>query len=278
MQTAKKINSSIRSFGGKSNFLGEIYKYFPSNESYSSYVEPFMGSMVVGLNLNHPKCSIIVNDLNKNIYSFFKVLQDKEMFVRLKEKLDIIFYSEDIFKESREWLYEAEQKDGYSIEDRAYHFFIVNRMSYSGNMASFGRNMVIRRGVSKSVSDTFSTIDGLSEMHERIQRFIIFNRDGTELINNYDNPKYFMYCDPPYHFSTRTTARYPVDMDNEMQEKFVKLIVNGEAKYLVSAYNCELYNDVLLNNSKWRRVDFTVNTITGTNVAKEKTESLYINY
>jgi len=273
----KKINSSLRSFGGKSNMLTNLYEYFPSNDEYSSYIEPFMGSLVVGLNLPNQKCSCIVNDLNKNIYSFFKVLQDKEMFENLKTKLDIVFYSEDIFKDSLEWIIEAGQKDVYSIEDRAYHFFIVNRMSYSGNNQSFGKNMVIRRGVSKSVSDTFSTIDGMSEIHEKLQRFIILNRDALDLIENYDDPKYFGYLDPPYHHDTRTSARYPVDMDNEQQEKLVNLIVNGKAKYMVSGYQCELYDYVLLGNG-WRRVDFTVNTVTGTNKAKEKTESLYLNY
>ena len=272
-----KINSSIRSFGGKGNMLNDIYKYFPPNETYSSYIEPFMGSMVVGLNLPNPKCSCIVNDLNKNIYSFFKVLQDKEMFERLKAKLDIIFYSEDIFRESLEWLREAGQKEGFSIEDRAYHFFVVNRMSYSGNNQSFGRNMIIRRSTSKSVSDLLSTIDGMYEIHGRIQNFIIMNRDALELIENYNTSEYFAYCDSPYALCTRTAARYPVDMDNEAQEKYVNLMANGRAKYLVSAYQCELYDDVLVGNG-WKRVEFTVNTVTGTNKAKQKTECLYLNY
>jgi len=273
----KKINSSLRSFGGKSNMLNSLYEYFPPADQYGGYVEPFMGSLVVGLNLPHDKCSLIVNDLNKNIYSFFKVVQDKDMFAKLKAKLDIVFYSEDIFWESLEWIKEVGQKDGYSIEDRAYHFFIVNRMSYSGNNQSFGKNMVIRRGVSKSVSDTFSTIDGMTETHQRIQHFVILNRDALEIIDNYNKSNYFFYMDPPYHHSTRTAARYPVDMSDAQQEQFVNLIVNGDAKYLVSGYRCELYDDVFLSNG-WKRVDFNINTVTGQNKPKEKTESLYMNY
>ena len=273
-----KINSSLRSFGGKGNMLKSLYEHFPPNDSYGSYIEPFMGSLVVGLNMNNPKCSSIVNDLNKNIYSFFKVVQDKEMFERMKAKFDILFYSENIFNDSLQWLKEAGQKEGYSIEDRAYHFFIVNRMSYSGNNASFGKNMSIRRGVCKSVSDMLSSIDGMQEIHEKIQNFIILNRDALELIEHYDKPEYFYYCDSPYHESTRTSARYPVDMaDNETQEKYVKILAKGKSKYLVSAYQCELYDDVLLSNG-FRRVDFVVNTVSGSNMAKEKIESLYLNY
>jgi len=273
----KKINSSIRSFGGKSNMLASLYEHFPPVESYVSYVEPFMGSLVVGLNLPNKKCSCIVNDLNKNIYSFFKVLQNKETFEELKSKLELLFYSEDIFDESLEWLKEAGQKDGYSIEERAYHFFIVNRMSYSGNNASFGKNMSIRRTTSKSVSDMLSSIDGMYEIHEKIQRFIILNRDALDIIENYNNSDYFFYCDSPYAHCTRTKCRYPVDMDDETQEKYINLLVNGKSKYLVSGYRCELYDDVLLGNG-WKRVDFNVNTISGTNKAKTKVESLYMNY
>jgi DNA adenine methylase len=235
-----------------------------------------MGSMVVGLNQPNPKCSCIVNDLNKNIYSFFKVLQDKEMFERMKSKFDLLFYSEDIFFESLEWLNERGQDD-CSIEDRAYHFFIVNRMSYSGNCMSFARNLTIRRNTSKSVSDMLSSIDGMYEIHGKIQNFIILNRNALELIENYNLPGYLFYLDPPYHHSTRTKTRYPVDMDNGMQEKFVNLIVNGKSKYLVSAYRCDLYDNVLVGNG-WKRVEFTVNTVSGANKPKEKTECLYLNF
>jgi DNA adenine methylase len=237
-----------------------------------------MGSMVVGLNLPNPKCSCIVNDLNKNIYSFFKVLQNPESFERLKAKLDLLFYSEDIFKESLEWLKEAGQQEGYSIEDRAYYFFVVNRMSFSGNNASFGKNMAIRRNTSKSVSDLLSTIDGLYEIHERIQKFIILNRDALDIIKNYDKPDYFFYLDSPYHFSTRTAARYPVDFSNEQQEEYVNLLVNGKAKYLVSGYDCDLYQDVLVNKGGWNKVEFTVHTISGANKPKDKQEVLWFNF
>ena len=273
-----KINSSLRSFGGKSNMLKSLYEHFPPNDSYSSYIEPFMGSLVVGLNMNNPKCSSIVNDLNKNIYSFFKVLQDKEMFERMKSKLDLIFYSEDIFDDSLQWLKEAGQEDGYSIEDRAYHFFIVNRMSYSGNNLSFGKNMAIRRGVSKSVSDMLSTIDGMQAIHEKIQNFIILNRDALDLIEHYDNPDYFYYLDSPYVWSTRTNCRYPIDMDDSMQERYVNILAKGKSKYLVSGYDNELYEEVLVKKGGWSKHSFVVNTVTGTNSAKSKVEVLWKNY
>jgi DNA adenine methylase len=199
------------------------------------------------------------------------------MFDRLKAKLELLFYSEDIFKESREWIKEVGQKEGYSIEDRAYHFFIVNRMSFSGNGSSFGKNMIIRRNTSKSVSDLFTAIDGLFEIHGKIQNFIVTNRDAVELIRDYDNSKYFFYLDPPYHHDTRTAYRYPVDMSNDQQESFVYSIVNGKSKYLISAYRCDLYDEVLVGNG-WNRVEFTVNTVTGTNIPKQKIECLYYNY
>jgi len=274
----KTIHAPIKSFGGKGNFLKEIYKYFPPNESYSSYIEPFMGSLVVGLNLPNPKCSCIVNDLNKNIFSFFKVLQDKEMFGRLKEKLDIIFYSEDIFKESYKWLKEAGQEDGYSIEDRAYHFFVVNRFSFSGNLTSFGKNMVIRRGVSKSVSDTFSSIDGLREVHERLQLFIILGRNGIDLIEDYNSSDYFYYCDSPYVWSSRTSARYPVDMDDEEQKKYLTAMVNSKSKFLVSGYDNLLYQDVLEKEYGWQKHCFEIKTVSGTNSPKTKLECVWKNY
>jgi len=267
-------HSMIKSFGGKGSngFLKEIYQLFP--KEYNSFIEPFCGSAVVALNIQKEKCSVIINDLNKNIYSIFTVLQDKDLFFQLKEKLDIIFYSEDIFKESLELL-----KTDLSLLDRAYHFFIVNRMSYSGNNKSFGKNMCIRRGVSKSVSDLLSTIDGLTEIHEKIQQFLILNRDGTELIEHYgQNEDYFMFLDPPYTWDTRTSTRYAVDFTPEQQEHLMDVLINSKAKILLCGYNNPLYEERLVQENRWQRYDYQINTVTGTNSKKSKIESLWRNY
>jgi DNA adenine methylase len=272
----KSIKSPLKSFGGKGSngFLKVIYSLFPKH--YDVMVEPFCGSAVVTLNNPIEKCTEIINDLNLNIYSFYKTLQNKKSFEQLREKLDLTCYHEDLFKEGKDALLTE-----LSELDRAYYFFIVNRMSYSGNMASFGKNYCIRRNMSKSTSDILSTIDGLDKIHNRISPMIILNRDGNKLIEEncqYDNT--FFFLDPPYAWETRTSTRYPVDFTPEQQIELVNILTNENthAKFLLCGYDNELYENVLVKEHGWNKYLYNVNTVSGSNQAKTKTEVLWYNY
>jgi DNA adenine methylase len=273
----KNLKSPFRSFGGKggNGFKKVIYSLFPKH--YEIFIEPFCGSAVIALNNPVEKCSEIINDLNQNIYTFYKVLQNKETFEQFKELLDLTCYHEDMFRDSQNAL----QKNTISDLYRAYHFFIVNRMSFSGNMGSFGKNYVIRRNMTKSTSDMLSAIDNMEIIHRRISQMIILNRDANKLIeenHQYDNT--FMYLDPPYCHETRTSTRYPVDFEPEQQIELVKILTKPEvkAKFLLSGYDNELYDNILVKENNWNIFKFDVNTVSGSNKSKIKTECLWYNY
>ena len=115
------MNSPIRYYGGKGTMFNNIIQHFPNKEDYDIYVEPFGGSYSIGLKKEPAKVEIY-NDLDKNVYSLYKVLSDPEMFQRFKDRCDLILYSDDIRKEFKQKL-----KQEISIEDRAFYFFYVNR-------------------------------------------------------------------------------------------------------------------------------------------------------
>ena len=86
------MKAPIKYFGGKGTMFNNIIYYFPSRESYNVYIEPFAGSFSVGL-MKEPTEIEIYNDLDKNVYSLYKVLSDPDMFKVFKEKCDIALYS-----------------------------------------------------------------------------------------------------------------------------------------------------------------------------------------
>ncbi|GAG89755.1 unnamed protein product, partial [marine sediment metagenome] len=169
------------------------------------------------------------------------------------------------------------KRDKLSLEDRAYKYFFVNRTSVNG-VGGFGcATGVVRRNMSKSVSDFLASIDNLPEIHQRLSRVIIENRDAIELIEKYDRDKVFFYLDPPYHHSTRTQTRYVVDMSAEQQEALIDCLLNiKKAKVLLSGYNCKNYD--ALCKKEWKRIDFKVKTQDGNRKGKIKIESLWLNY
>ena len=100
--------------------------------------------------------------------------------------------------------------------------------------------------------------------------------DGVELIRKYNTSNVFIYCDPPYDQSTRTSARYKVDMDRKGHINFLNAVIESKSKILISGYDCELYN--ILGQNGFKKVNFDVKTIDGNFKKKTKTEYLYYNY
>lgn len=267
------MKSVIRYFGGKGTMYNSIYEYFPDNSTYDTYIEPFGGAFSVGLQLplDKIKPNEIYNDLEKNVYCLYKIINNKESFDKFRELCDLSIYSEDLRKEYKENL----KKDDITDLERAFMFFYVNRTSHNG-VGGFSTNLVVRRNMSKSVSDYLSVIERLPELHQRLSKVIILNQDGVNLVKKYNTENCFLYCDPPYVQSTRGSARYIVDMNDDKHNEFIDSCISSKAKILISGYDCELY-DRLCDNG-FQKVSFTVNTIDGKRNPKEKIETLWFNY
>ncbi len=265
------IKSPIKFFGGKGGMYKQIIQYFPDSISYKIYIEPFGGSAAILLSQPLGKVEIY-NDLYQNVYSLYKVIADKELFTRFKEKCDLALYSEQIRAEFKQEL----KKSDLNIVNRAFYYWYVNRTSHNG-IGGISRNYYIRRNMSKSTSDFLSCIDRLKRLHDRLSSVIILNRDALELIKENDKSNVFIYADSPYHQSTRTSCRYEVDMDDEKQKQYIDILLNiKNAKMLVSGYDCEEYKRLVKNN--WQKIDFKVKTVDGNFNPKTKIETLWKNY
>lgn len=268
------MNSPCKYFGGKNGMFNQIIKHFPKNGTYNTYIEPFGGSYAIGFHTPVDRIAPIeiYNDLYNNVYSLFKVLSDERWFAEFKRLCDLSYYNEQMRKDYKEDL----KRDDLGIIERAFKFFYVNRSSHNG-IGGFSMNRVIRRGMAKSVSDYLSTVDRLPEIHDRLSRVTVYNRDAIEIMEKFNQPNVFMYLDPPYVLSTRSSAeRYAVDMTDEQQEAFINTCIDSKAKLLISGYDCDLYNKLIDNG--FTKASFTVNTIDGARNPKTKVESLWLNY
>jgi DNA adenine methylase len=265
------MNTPIKYFGGKGTMFKNIIKYFPVIGSYDTYVEPFSGSFSIGLKKDITPIEIY-NDLDKNVYSLYKVISDKDLFEQFKQKCDLTYYCADLRTEFKELLKNPE----LNLVDRAFYFFVVNRLSHNG-IGGISVNTVIRRNMSKSVSDFLSSVDRLPELHQRLSNLIVLNTDGIELIKKYDRENVLQFLDPPYMQSTRTSYRYNCDLDYDGHIRFLDVILNvKKAKLLICGYDCELY-DVLIKNN-FKKQQFIVNTVDGNRTPKTKTETIWYNY
>lgn len=186
---AVNMNAPIKYFGGKGQMFNKIIEHFPDSSTYDTYIEPFGGSFSIGLKKPNETPIEIYNDLEKNVYSLYKVLSDKELFEQFKIKCDLSYYIADLRNEYRDKL----KSDDLSLLDRAFYFFYVNRTSHNG-IGGLSVNTVVRRNMCKSVSDMLSCIDRLPELHQRLSKCIFLNQDGINLIEKYNKENVFIYC------------------------------------------------------------------------------------
>lgn len=266
------FNSPIRYFGGKGNMLKTLLKYFPPESSYDAYIEPYGGSGVVLF--NKPKKEIeVYNDLWELVYNFYLVLKTPVLFEEFVNKITLLPYSEQLRKEYKDKIKTNTFAD--SIE-KALAFYYVNKTSVNG-IGGFCTNSVVRRKLPKCVSDYLSSVDRLDEIHQRLSNVIITNRESLKLISGWDRDNTFIYCDPPYEQSTRTSARYSVDADRTHHENLVEILLTiKKSSVLLSGYNNVVYQPLV--DKGWRKESFVVKTVDGKRLPKEKTEVLWMNY
>lgn len=258
------MNSPIEYFGGKTYMVDTIQSFFP--KSYRLYVEGFGGGASLLLNKKIDALEIY-NDINKNVYSLFKVISDKDLLEQLRQKLYLTYYSSDIRKEYIEKL----NDDSLSELDRAYYFLYVNRTSFNG-VGGFSFNPLIRRSMSKSISGYLSCIDSLPTIHNRIFHAVIENRDIFDLIDKYDSDDTFFYLDPPYIQSTRKSSqKYDCDMTDEQHKLFVDRLLTIKGYALVSGYDHEIYDKLVQNG--WNKYAFH-----SQNSSSSAVEILWYNY
>lgn len=263
------MKSLITYFGGKGGMYQNIIKHFPTD--FDTYLEPFGGSYAIGFQATEILKGKVefYNDLEKNVYSIFKVLNDTNLFESFKTKLDLTPYCETIRAE-----FINDLKTDLDILERAYKYFYVIRTSFNG-VGGFTHTAINRRGMSKSVSAYLGAVDNLFEYHDRVSKICVMQTNGVKLIEKFKTNNNFLYCDPPYAQSTRTATRYLQDMDDNIQIEFLNACVESDAKILISGYDNELYK---ILDKKFEKIQFAVDTVGGNMVKKTKIETLWKNY
>ena len=258
------MNSPIKYYGGKTYMTDIIISFFPTK--YKVYVEGFGGGASVLLAKNETPIEVY-NDINKNVYSLFKVISDSEKLEKLQQRLYLTPYHEEIRKEYKEKLL----IEDITVDDRAYYFFYVNRTSFNG-VGGFSVNPLMRRSSAKSISDYLSAVDGLDEIWSRIRGCIIENKDIFNLLDKYDDENTFFYLDPPYVQSTRkSNQKYENEFDDSLHTKLVDRLLTMKSKVLVSGYDHPIYDKLTENG--WNKVNFK-----SQNAESSATETLWFNY
>ncbi|ACB50412.1 probable cytosine-specific DNA methyltransferase [Crocosphaera subtropica ATCC 51142] len=189
------IKSPLRYPGGKSRAVKQIQEQLPNN--FSEYREPFVGggSVFIYLKQIYPNIDIWINDLNPELYLFWKVAQSD-----LKTLVTELRNIKKNRKNGRELFTELSQVDVEKISnfDRAVRFFVLNRITFSGTIESGGYSE--RSFNSRFTESSIARVEKLGHILPEIR---ITNLDYREVINN-KCENTFIFLDPPYLTATKS--------------------------------------------------------------------------
>jgi DNA adenine methylase len=237
---AKKI--AFGWYGGKYSHLDWLLPLLPDTVHYC---EPFGGSAAVLLN-RKPASVETYNDIDGEVVNFFRVLRDQQE--ALIESIGLTPFSREEFRRA------ISLEENLSDLERARRFFIRARQVRTGlaQTASEGRwahcKLTSRAGMAGAVSRWLGSVEGLSEIVQRLLRVQIENDRAIDVIKRYDSRDTLFYCDPPYpHDSRGDRNAYAFEMTDEEHRSLANVLRSVEGKVALSGYDCslmqELYGD-----------------------------------
>lgn len=183
--------------GGKTRLLAQILPLIPEHRQY---VEPFAGGLA--LLLAKERCPVeVVNDVDSELANFYR-------YVRLHR--DALFFELEHAINSREDFYLLKDNPGMTDLQRAVRWFLLKVNSFGGMSGTYGRGKHSFHGFERTRH--FAKIN---EVADRLERVVIENQDWEETVKFYDDPRTFVFFDPPYVNCGKTAYNAFTEFDME---------------------------------------------------------------
>jgi len=225
-----KIKSPLRYPGGKTRAIKYINPLVPK---YSEYREPFVGggSVFAHLKQKFSSNSYWINDLNYDLYLFWKYARDnnKKLVTEVRRIKKEYTDGRKLFE------YYKGKWNEFSELDRAVRFFVLNRITFSGTIDSGGYSK-------QSFEQRFteSSIDRLAKLGKLLKDTRITNLDYEQVVME-PGENVFIFLDPPY-FSTTSSRLYGKNGDlhtNFNHKRFASVMRNCRHKWLITYDDCK---------------------------------------
>jgi len=190
-----KLTTPIRYPGGKSKAVKKLYELLPNIGEYEEWREPFLGggSMSVAISNRYPDMKIWVNDLYPALYTFWTSVQSdgekmRDTLLQMKSECITPEVAKTMLGEQKEII-----NDDVSTKfDKAVAWYFANRNSFSG--------LTETGSYSDQANKKNFTINVISKLphYQKLIRNWKFTNGSYDVLLKDNNPKAFVYLDPPY--------------------------------------------------------------------------------
>lgn len=193
--------------GGKFHLRQKIVAMFP--KKYSQYIEPFVGSGQVFLELPKlPNVRYILNDKNKDIYHIWKDIQ--------KVPVDDIHQYD--FTGDKAHFDQLKNSHPQDPKDRLFRNLYLSYYSFSGL-----RNQYAPKPFKKGKN----FIENAEYFKDILKGVYVYNQDYKTILRKFDDKNAIFYLDPPYtkmekYYEGQAVDPYELaDMCKKIKGKFI---------------------------------------------------------
>jgi len=259
-------------YGGKVGLAPRIIELMPAHRVY---MEPFFGSGAVLFAKPQSRFEI-VNDIDRNVVTFFEVL---------RTRFDELEHVCSLTPHSRSEYVAADLAEEVDDLERARRFWVRVNQSFA-KTASVQTGWSITTARSSSVpTSILNRIGRFADAVQRLMHCSIECCDAPGLIERLATDDTLIYADPPYLAETRRgrDRQRPGDYRHDMglpedHERLAEALHATPAKVILSGYPSPLYEDLY---GDWPRIDIPVRVHSSNAVTAERgerTEVLWMNY
>jgi DNA adenine methylase len=232
----------LKYFGSKWRMASKIIELL-GNE-HTSYVEPYGGSAAVLLQKSKVDTEVL-NDLNLDVVTFFRVLRDAPL--ELLQQIELTPFARVEYLES------THVRDDVTDVERARLFFIRSWQGFSGS-ATQARNgwryqsRVYGNRLTKVELD-WHKLERLGAAAVRLRQVQIEMDDALSVIKRFDGPSTAFYVDPPYPSTTRSKRwgknAYRHELMTQDHVHLLNLLKRVTGRVVLSCYESGLYSQML---------------------------------
>lgn len=249
------IKTPITYYGGKQNLAKLIVSLIPE---HTVYTEAFAGGAAVFF-LKEKVQNEIINDTDNFVTVFYKVLHQD--FEGLKSKISETAYSRVAYNVA---LNMYKHPVFFNDLQRAWAFFVLTNMGFSGRIGSFGCYTKGTKAMGWENKKELLTL----ALKDRLKGTQIECTDALKILTLRDSPETFHYIDPPYFNSNMGHyGNYSKDDFIELLKVLSKL----KGKFILSSYPSDLLK---LYTKKFGWHTKTFDQLVTANQTKSKTNKI----
>jgi DNA adenine methylase len=218
--------SPITWLGGKGRLASRIIKEFPAHHTYC---EAFGGSASVLLHKSPSKVEIL-NDKDGRLWNLMKVIQDPELYPRLRSACESTLFSRAEFNLSMGTSNDpVENARRFMVRQRQSRGGLGKQWSFCVEDSKMSMASVVRRWR--------AGVERLPALHRRLRRVQIEMDDFRQVLRRYDSSNTLFFLDPPYLPELRVGGRYALEMTKRDHREMVALLIGLKGFVVLSGYD-----------------------------------------